>query len=224
MIKIVFFDVDGTLTDKDRKVSLEAISAIRKLERSGIITSLATGNVLPVTYTLGKMFGCSGPLIAENGGVLYFGERKIEILGDRKICEKAYERLREKFGVERTITDSCRFSEVAIWRPEIPLEELEKEISDLPVYLVDTGFAVHIVQKGISKGLGVRKILERLGIKKEEAAYFGDSENDLPAFFEVGNRIALKGSPRKLISEADYVSSEEDGKGVLEGLKWLGLL
>ncbi len=224
MIKIVFFDVDGTLTDKDRKVSVECISAIRELEKKGIITSLATGNVLPVTYTLGKMFGCSGPLIAENGGVIYYSEEEIEILGDKKICEEAYQKLRRKYRVEKTITDPCRLSEVAIWRSEAKIEDLREEVRDLPVYLVDTGFAIHIIQQGISKGLGVRKILRRLGISKEEAAYFGDSENDLPAFREVGYKIALKGSPAELIEEADYVTSEEDGKGVLEGLRWLGLL
>ena len=43
--KLVAVDIDGTLTDGNKVLNLEAIEALRKLEKAGIPVTLATGNV-----------------------------------------------------------------------------------------------------------------------------------------------------------------------------------
>ena len=50
--KLVAVDIDGTLTDGNKVLNLEAIEALRKLEKAGIPVTLATGNVRPITYGL----------------------------------------------------------------------------------------------------------------------------------------------------------------------------
>ncbi|MDD9147198.1 Cof-type HAD-IIB family hydrolase [Sporolactobacillus sp. CQH2019] len=42
-IKIVFFDIDDTLYDQDKKIPESTAEAIEKLQRKGIITAVATG-------------------------------------------------------------------------------------------------------------------------------------------------------------------------------------
>ena len=54
--KLVAVDIDGTLTDGNKVLNLEAIEALRKLERAGIPVTLATGNV---RYQLHTDFGDS---------------------------------------------------------------------------------------------------------------------------------------------------------------------
>ena len=43
--KAVAVDIDGTITDSNKKIHLGAIAALRRLEEAGIPVILATGNV-----------------------------------------------------------------------------------------------------------------------------------------------------------------------------------
>ena len=63
-VKALAIDVDGTLTDVDRNASLEAVAALRKVERAGIHVMLASGNVLPIAFGLSQYLGFKGPIIA----------------------------------------------------------------------------------------------------------------------------------------------------------------
>jgi hydroxymethylpyrimidine pyrophosphatase-like HAD family hydrolase len=67
----VVTDIDGTLTDGHRHLDFEAASLLRTLERDGTRVILATGNVLPVALAVHRSIGLSGPIVAENGGLLY---------------------------------------------------------------------------------------------------------------------------------------------------------
>jgi hydroxymethylpyrimidine pyrophosphatase-like HAD family hydrolase len=49
-IRAVVLDVDGTLTDENKVISLEILSVLRKLDKNGIKIIFATGNVMPVIY------------------------------------------------------------------------------------------------------------------------------------------------------------------------------
>ena len=69
--KLVAVDIDGTLTDTNKVLNLEAVDALRRLEKAGIPVTLATGNVRPITYGLWRFIGLSGPMCCENGGVLW---------------------------------------------------------------------------------------------------------------------------------------------------------
>ncbi|EQD49531.1 phosphoglycolate phosphatase, partial [mine drainage metagenome] len=47
-IRVLVTDVDGTLTDRSRRLDPAAVAAIRAVEDRGLSVVLATGNVLPV--------------------------------------------------------------------------------------------------------------------------------------------------------------------------------
>jgi len=59
--KAVVVDVDGTLTEADRRINLDAVMVLRKLEEKGIPVIIATGNVLPIAWGLRYFIGLSGP-------------------------------------------------------------------------------------------------------------------------------------------------------------------
>ena len=48
--KAIAVDIDGTITDYNKKLHLEAIESLRRLEEAGIPVILATGNVRAITY------------------------------------------------------------------------------------------------------------------------------------------------------------------------------
>ena len=115
-IRAVVSDIDGTLTTPDRRLSVAGATAIMRLEAVGIPVLLASGNVMPSVRAFALMLGASGPLVAENGGmVVYRGagwRETIEILADRKVADQAYDHLKEQMPeIRPMLTQRWRESE-----------------------------------------------------------------------------------------------------------------
>ena len=109
-LRVVVTDVDGTLTDADRRLDPDAVRLVQDLEQRGIPVALATGNVLPIALGLYRSLGLSGPIVAENGGILYHrdagGRDVVERLTDRSVAMAAFRQLRAAgLPVRRLFTD-----------------------------------------------------------------------------------------------------------------------
>lgn len=87
-----------------------------------------------------------------------------------------------------------------------------------------TGFAIHIMELGHSKMNGVRKASELIGIDTKDIAAFGDSDNDVSMLQDCGVGIAVANASPAAKMAAKYVCREPHADGVIEGLRWLGLL
>ena len=85
-------------------------------------------------------------------------------------------------------------------------------------------YASDMLPKGSSKAVGVQKMLEKLGIQKENSYAFGDGTNDFEMFALVGTGIAMGNAVPELKAVADYVTSSCSENGILDGLLNLGLL
>jgi len=66
-MKAIALDIDGTITDKSRKICINAIDAIRCAEDRGYPVILVTENILCVARTMAIMIGTSGGIVGENG-------------------------------------------------------------------------------------------------------------------------------------------------------------
>ena len=221
MVKALAVDVDGTLSDDTRRVNLEAVAALRRVQDSGVQVMLASGNVLPIAYALSNYLGFSGPIVAENGGVVYHAQ-KVWVLGDQKRPREAYEHLRTRMQAERLFTDRWRETEVGLKR-EVDLEEVKKILEGWDVEVETTGWAIHIMTKGMNKLIGVRKACEILGIALEDVAAIGDSDNDEMMIRECGWGIAVANAFEGTRKAASFTAASRDGAGVVEALRWLGL-
>jgi phosphoglycolate phosphatase (TIGR01487 family) len=220
-IKAFVTDIDGSITDSQRKISLEAIKALRYLEKIGIPVMLASGNVLPIAYGLSSFIGITGPVIAENGGVVYY-KREVKYLGDRKKCDDAFEELKKHLPVRKIFSDRWRKAEVAI-EPDVDLTEVRRIIEPFGLYAESTGFAIHMFQSHLSKFAGVSEACKILGVDVSEVAAFGDSENDLEMIRSCGFGLVPENAQKELKEQADYISQRPDGLGLVEALKWLGI-
>lgn len=222
MIKAVVVDIDGTITDSKRMIQPQGIEALRQVQQKGVAVMLSSGNVLPITFGLSIFIGLKGPVIAENGGVVSFKENVYK-LNSNTLPVRAYDYLKTKVEVERLFTDRWRESEVALKRTADP-KIIEEILKGWSVVIETTGFAIHIMELGHSKMNGVRKASELIGIDTKDIAAFGDSDNDVSMLQDCGVGIAVANASPAAKMAAKYVCREPHADGVIEGLRWLGLL
>ncbi|MCX8207098.1 MAG: phosphoglycolate phosphatase [Methanothrix sp.] len=211
MIEAVAVDIDGTLTDDRRVLSPVSVSVIRELE---VPVILVTGNTHCFTRAAAVLFGVRH-FVAENGGVISSDDR-IEVVGDRKICDEAYEHLKERFGIKK-FDSRYRLTDLVLIRGfDVDAASRYLESLNLPVELVDTGFAIHIKNRGVTKGTGLRRISERLGIPTGRIAAIGDSPSDIPMMEISGFPAAVGNAHPAVKSAARYVAERPFGDGFAE--------
>ncbi len=215
MIRAVALDIDGTLTDMKRLLSPEAVRSVQRLNtRAQVI--LASGNVHCFTRAASVLLGTSRTFIAENGGVVSWGEGDLELLSDPSICQEAYLRLKEVYPLTR-MDSRYRMTDLVV-ESNFNLAEAASLLEGwgLEADLVDSGFAVHIKDRRVDKGRALAKVMERLGLRREEVAAVGDSISDLPMFEVAGFRASVANGVPELKAESDFVSMGEFGAGFCE--------
>lgn len=220
--RAVVTDVDGTLTDAERRLDPLAVAWVRRLRDRGLPVVLATGNVLPISLALYRFLGLAGPIVAENGGVICDpspGRETVERLADRSVALRAYRTLRRSgLPVRRLFTDRWRESEVAL-EPTVSVRAIRARLGDAPVHVESTGFAIHLMEPGAGKLPALARALAPLGLTPADCVVLGDGDNDVAMLRAAGFGISFpSGSPRARAA-ARYVTRAEFGAGFVEGLK-----
>ena len=225
MLKALVTDVDGTITDRRRRINTRAIEAIRTLVDAGIEVMLASGNTVCFMDGLCKMVGTDGTIIGENGGVYRrrFGGT-LQIPGDRAACLEAFDLLRDHFAAKgiglELLSAQYRFADVAFAR-EIDPDEARAVIRDrhLPIRVLDTGFALHLQAPGVSKETAMRKLAGDMGLLPDDILAIGDSENDIEMLKAAGIGVAVANAAAPTRAAADWVSGSAYGDGFVEAVK-----
>ncbi|NJE55106.1 phosphoglycolate phosphatase [Thermococcus sp. 21S9] len=223
-IKAISLDIDGTITYRDRTLSIDALKAIRLAERLGVPVMLVTGNSVPFAEAAAVFIGTSGPVIAEDGGALSLkGEgtmRKRVFLTDMDEEWILWSELKKRHPEAELSYSTMERKAGLVLRRTVPVEAVREIIEELGLNLVavDSGFAIHVKKPWINKGTGIEKACEFLGIKPDEVAHVGDGENDLDAFRVVGYRVAIAQAPESLKQKADYVTRKPYGDGGAEAI------
>ncbi|RZN62750.1 phosphoglycolate phosphatase [Methanonatronarchaeum sp. AMET6-2] len=219
MIKALAIDIDGTITDSQRRLSLKATKAIRSAIKNNIKVILATGNKVCFARSTAILIGTNSPIIAENGGVINYGEHN-KILADKKKIQEAYNYLKTQAEIDEF--NDNRHTEIAFGHTNP--EQIKEILKNHEVDVVDTKFAVHIKNKGINKGNALKKLARELDIPIEQTAAIGDSDNDIEMINQAGTGIALKNATPKLTENADIKIDRENGEGVVKAIRQLGII
>ena len=219
-IKAIAVDIDGTLTDNTRKLCINAIKALRKVEAKGIPTILVTGNIVAYTRAISFSIGTSGGMVCENGGVIY-SNYKVKLVADINKAKNAYEYLKNnpstKNKIEKVPFSELRQSEITMIRTD-DAELIKESLKNHDIEIYDTKFALHLTDPNVNKGSSLRLIADELGINMDEIMGIGDSENDLSFLKEVGFSVAVSNANTKLKEIVDYVTSNAFGDGVAEAI------
>jgi phosphoglycolate phosphatase len=226
-LRAVVTDVDGTLTDAGRRLDPGALDAVRRLEALGVPVAIATGNVLPIALALHRFLGTSGPVVAENGGLIYWPGAKagaVERRADRRAAVRAWRTLR-RAGVpaRRLFTDRWRESEVAL-EPTVSVASVRKALRRLPVTVESTGFAIHLMERGVGKLPSLVRALSRVGLAPSDCVILGDGDNDVAMLRAAGFAVSFPSASSRARAAATYVTRNDYAAGFVEGLKVSGLL
>ncbi len=225
MLKALVTDVDGTITDRRRRINTPAVEAVRTLVDAGIEVVIASGNTVCFMDGLCKMVGTDGTIIGENGGVYRRGfSGTLRVPGDKKACLAAFEVLNDYFagkGVELELFgEQYRFADVAFAR-NIDPDEARAVIRDhaLHIRVLDTGFAIHLQTPGVSKGAALTALAREMGISPGDMIAVGDSENDIEMLEAAGIGVAVRNAPAAVQATADRVTEGAYGDGFVEAVK-----
>jgi len=71
-IKLVVFDIDGTLLNSNHQLDPYTLKVLTDLQSRGIPVTLSTGKTLPAVQELAHILGIQVPLIMANGSVLQY--------------------------------------------------------------------------------------------------------------------------------------------------------
>ncbi len=226
-IRLVMADVDGTLIAGGDLLSPEVFKAIRCFEEIGIMVGLVSGRTLSGLESMASELGIGGPIIAENGAVakLKAHGETVDLGYSRQPAIEALEKLKKLFPgaiVERE-DNKDRFVDIVFRSLRIDTEELRSQLEG--VELLDSGYILHLMQKGISKGKTLMKLLPEIGdrtLSATEVMVFGDSLTDL-SLFEMFPQSVLIVNPRlpsehwaTLHNVAEYTSELPFGEGFAE--------
>jgi phosphoglycolate phosphatase (TIGR01487 family) len=215
-------DIDGTITDDERRISTDAILALRSLIDGGVPVVLASGNTICAMNILCRMIGTDGTIIAENGGVYRRGfQGKPVVCGDQAICWEALEIVKQHFAAQGTqlelYSPDYRFADVAFAKT-VDTAEVRSVLKDFPVRVLDTGFAIHLQSGHVSKGSALLSLAALMEIDTAAFMAVGDSENDIELLKNAGLGVAVANAHNATRSAADHVTEKSNGDGFVEAV------
>lgn len=77
--KLVCVDLDGTLLKDDKTITKKNIKIIKEATSKGVVVCIATGRILKFVDRVKDLLEIDTPVIASNGGILFYKENKVEI-------------------------------------------------------------------------------------------------------------------------------------------------
>ena len=223
MLKALLTDIDGTITDPTRRVHTGAVELIRSLVGDGVEVVLASGNTSCFMDSLCRVIGTRGSFIAENGGVFRVGfDGELHLKGNQEPCRKALGVLEahyEKQGIRLTpLSLSYRFTDLAIART-VPAGEIRALLTGYPVEVIDTGYAIHLQEPGITKGTALGPLAAGMGLTPSDFIAIGDSVNDIQMLNAAGIGLAVANAHADTKAAAQYVAEKKYGDGFVEAVK-----
>jgi len=223
VLRALVTDIDGTITNKARRIDTGALECIRSLVDDGIEVVFASGNTTCFMDALSKMAGTKGTFIAENGGVYRIGYAgKLHITGDQAICRSALETVQAHFrkkGIELELYNpEYRFADLAFART-VPADEVQEVLAGQPVQVIDTGFAIHLQSEGVSKGGTLALLARDMGLSPKDFFAIGDGINDAGMLTAAGKGVTVANAHIETKKAASDVMDNEYGTGFVQAVK-----
>ena len=203
MIRLLVFDLDSTLAPLGEGIGEKELELFRKIEKSGVRIAVCSGKTCDYLCGFMRQVGLENPiLIGENGAVIRFGvdlppkhhhripfpkEIEVSLEQIKTMLEERYPHIwfqPNKVGITPFPTLEKEFEEIQ----EI-LDLWQEGKEGIQVFRHIDSF--DIVPAGIDKSVGIRYVLDLLGMTSEEMITIGDGVNDYCMFEMAGFAVGV---------------------------------
>lgn len=264
----IALDMDGTLLNRDHKISSATRAALAQARAHGIKVLLVTGRHFMTARPFHHELALDTPIICSNGAYLYDPVQERILAGDPLAVAPLTALLEEVqsqqmgalfhlgdgigyLGCEEHVGRMRRWSAT---QPDhlkvslLPAEDIElwlqSPIWKLELFNQDPGrlhrfvgevverlpftrdwaapYAVELVQPGCSKGNRLAQWAASEGIAMENLVAFGDNNNDISMFEQVGLAVAMGNAAPQIQAHADRVTADHNEDGIALALqRWV---
>ncbi len=249
--KYFFFDIDGTLASGlTMRMPESAVRCVEQLRANGHFAALATGRLQASAAAFAARYGFD-QIVGDGGYSLTIDGEVVEMQSlPVRPCIALIDRLRAcgipwAVTVENEqlcITQDARYLAYApsdyfpvkldaafdyrqmtkVYKVYIactPEEGKNIDCGGLPTvrYNSDVLFI-----EPTSKQYGIRRMLDRLGVRDEDAVVFGDGTNDVCMFGQGWLSIAMGNACAALKRRADYITTAVDDNGLWNACRHFG--
>lgn len=236
--KAIFMDIDGTLMEH-MSVTQRVIDTIQKARAQGHLFFVCTGRslghmpqlLLDADYLDGYVMGCGMHCVMGDAIVCRERVSREEVLAATKFffdhgreglyeCENALLSVnssRENFRNFDSVEDlAAVLDDMPVTKMTIVGPYREEDAAFLAQWFdaYDMTTYVDIVKRGVTKATGMQRMLDYLGIAREDCIGVGDSFNDLPMIEFAGLGVAMGNAPEGVKAKADVVTDTCHNDGV----------
>ena len=203
-------DFDGTIAHEG-VVEPSTVEALRRAKAAGLQLLLVTGRELSSLFNTFAETAVFDLVVAENGAVLYRPDStKVERLAapPPPALIEALTTANVPFSVGHSI--------VATVEPYGPQILGAIRALDLAWEVIPNKEALMALPVGVTKASGLLHALRMLSLETTRTVGVGDAENDLALLQVCGLAVAVNNALPSVKRIAHVVTSEENGKGVVE--------
>ena len=199
--KIVFLDIDGTLTTFQGVLPDSAREALQKANQNGHHMIICTGR--------------SGT--------------QPELISAGTMDPKDAERMFGKVSVREDIRSTKNCQKLCFYQAHSTIEEIQKRLGGFFETLTSS-FAVsdscdgEIMVRGYDKGTAMQKVLDATGTDRRDTIAFGDGPNDKVMLEFAQTGVAMGNASDDLKRTADLVTDRVDRDGLYKGFRMTGLI
>ena len=152
-------------------------------------------------------------------GIEVWGKKDIYISRNNELIRKqiAIEGLTENLLHYSDVPEPLRkamFVQEAELLPYVRKEIMASEYADQYNFMQSSPNYYELLPKEASKGNGLLKIADFLGIPKNKTIGIGDNENDLTLIRDAGIGIAVANALPSLLAEADFISTDNNSHSI----------
>ena len=217
--KLISVDLDGTLLDDNKEISINTINKINELINQGYIFVIATGRPYTGTIRYLNLFKGDNPVILYNGSVIKLNNKTISFSLSCESVKKIIDIINSKNGT------------YIYWCDEVPfVNRIDNHIND---YVIISKVAPRIDNHEYHNVTKIIWFDEHDKLKEYEKELF-DEITDInhftsqPTYLEFVSNKATKGKALEFICNELKIRKEEviafgDGDNDLEMIKYAGL-
>lgn len=237
--RLIAFDLDGTLLNRNKQILPESLTAIRQIQDMGCRIMLVTGRSHREAYAYYQTQALTEPMICCNGSYIYQPAQQ-QILDPLPLTHLQTEKILARvYPLKPTIRadDKIIFqadelsSRENIWQISIVHRHI-KQLQNIAEFIqhelqLSCTWSWHhqldILQKGCSKGQSLARYAQQQHIAMREVMAFGDNDNDAEMLRLAGLGVAMGNASARAKVYADSVIGRHNTPAIADFLTTLSL-